>query len=179
MLLDVKREIRPPFLVGTVILGFLSIFKKSQTSSPFEALIHVPFEVSRYVSTLPRWGGHLGLSLSSPQGIHTSLHLVQWKMCLHLSHCREIRPSFESGHLSIHSTWGSKLRDPLTYLLWWKGTLEVLVECWTTSSIQTWESTLFSRWYGVHGAYLEFLCWNWCSSIFEMGFSGNLWSRLK
>ena len=26
------------FLVGTVILGFLSIFKKSQASSPYEAL---------------------------------------------------------------------------------------------------------------------------------------------
>ena len=38
MLLEVKREIRPPFLVGKGILGFLSIFKKSQASSPFEAL---------------------------------------------------------------------------------------------------------------------------------------------
>ena len=38
MLLEVKQEIRPPFLVGTVILGFLSIFKKSQASSPFEAM---------------------------------------------------------------------------------------------------------------------------------------------
>ena len=38
MLLELKREIRPPFLVGTVILGFLSTFKKSQASSPFEAL---------------------------------------------------------------------------------------------------------------------------------------------
>ena len=38
MLLEVKWEIRPPFLVGTVILGFLSIFKKSQVSAPFEAL---------------------------------------------------------------------------------------------------------------------------------------------
>ena len=38
MLLEIKQEIRPPFLVGTVILGFLSIFKKSQASSPFEAL---------------------------------------------------------------------------------------------------------------------------------------------
>ena len=27
MLLEVKQEIRPPFLVGTVILGCLSIFK--------------------------------------------------------------------------------------------------------------------------------------------------------
>ena len=38
MAVKVKKEVRPPFLVGTVILGFLSIFKKSQASSPFEAL---------------------------------------------------------------------------------------------------------------------------------------------
>ena len=38
MLLEVRRETKRPFLVGTVILGFLSIFKKSQASSPFEAL---------------------------------------------------------------------------------------------------------------------------------------------
>ena len=38
MLLEVRRETMSPFLVGTVILGFLSIFKKSQASSPFEAL---------------------------------------------------------------------------------------------------------------------------------------------
>ena len=36
------------FLVGTVILGFLSIFKKSQESSPFEALNSV--YLSRYQS---------------------------------------------------------------------------------------------------------------------------------
>ena len=37
-LLEVKWEFRSLFLVGTVILGFLSIFMKSQASSPFEAL---------------------------------------------------------------------------------------------------------------------------------------------
>ena len=37
-LLEVSREARRPLLVGTVILVFLSIFTKSQTSSPFEAL---------------------------------------------------------------------------------------------------------------------------------------------
>ena len=37
-LLQVRRETKGPFLVATVILGFLSIFKKSQVSSPFEAL---------------------------------------------------------------------------------------------------------------------------------------------
>ena len=36
--LEVKQEIEVHFLVGTVILGFLSIFKKSKASSPFEAL---------------------------------------------------------------------------------------------------------------------------------------------
>ena len=36
--LEVKHETEVHFLVGTVILGFLSIFKKSKASSPFEAL---------------------------------------------------------------------------------------------------------------------------------------------
>ena len=38
MLLEVRKETEVQFLVGTVILGFLSIFKKSKASSPFEAL---------------------------------------------------------------------------------------------------------------------------------------------
>ena len=38
MLLDVRREAKRPLLVGTVILVFLSIFTKSQASSPFEAM---------------------------------------------------------------------------------------------------------------------------------------------
>ena len=37
-LLEVRQEIEVHFLVGPVILGFLSIFKKSQASSPYEAL---------------------------------------------------------------------------------------------------------------------------------------------
>ena len=38
MHLEVKQETEVHFLVGTVIWGFLSIFKKSKSSSPFEAL---------------------------------------------------------------------------------------------------------------------------------------------
>ena len=38
MLLEVRQETKAHYLVGTVILGFLSIFKKSQASSAFEAL---------------------------------------------------------------------------------------------------------------------------------------------
>ena len=37
-LLEVSREAKLLLLVGTVILVFLSIFTKSQASSPFEAL---------------------------------------------------------------------------------------------------------------------------------------------
>ena len=38
-LLQVRQGTEVNFLVGRVILGFLSIFKKSQALSPFEALI--------------------------------------------------------------------------------------------------------------------------------------------
>ena len=38
MLLEVRQETEVHFLVGTVILGFLSIFNNSQASSPHEAL---------------------------------------------------------------------------------------------------------------------------------------------
>ena len=48
MLLVVRKETEVHFLVGTVILGFLSICKKSQALSPFEALkFRVPLEVSK------------------------------------------------------------------------------------------------------------------------------------
>ena len=48
MHLEVRQETKAHFLVGIVILGFLSIFKKSQASSPFEALNSVC--LSRYQS---------------------------------------------------------------------------------------------------------------------------------
>ena len=38
MVLEVRQETEVPFVVATVILEFLSIFKKSQVLSPFEAL---------------------------------------------------------------------------------------------------------------------------------------------
>ena len=37
-LLNLRRVAKRPLLVGTVILVFLSIFTKSQASSPFEAM---------------------------------------------------------------------------------------------------------------------------------------------
>ena len=45
-----RQETKAHFLVGTVILGYVCIFKKSQSSSPFEALNSVC--LSRYQSDM-------------------------------------------------------------------------------------------------------------------------------
>ena len=51
MLLKVRQEAKRLLLVGTVILVFLSIFTKSQTSSPFEAMNSAHLLMSqKYVS---------------------------------------------------------------------------------------------------------------------------------
>ena len=48
MLLEVRQETKAHFLAGTLMSRFLSIFKKSMASSPFEALNSVC--LSRYQS---------------------------------------------------------------------------------------------------------------------------------
>ena len=78
MPLVVKHEIQAPFQVATVILGFLSIFKRLQDSSPFEALnsaclskcqtdVRSPFKMRR---------GPRAFSRVST-GNQTTLHLVR------------------------------------------------------------------------------------------------------
>ena len=157
----------------------INFHEESGTITFWSIELTMPLNVSTDVRTLSRWGGQLGLSLDSPQGIHTSLYLVRWKTSLHSSHCREIRPSLESWHLSIHSIEAANSGTFSHTYCWGKGTLEVLVESWPTSSIESLESALFSWWYGFHGALLEFLFRNWCSSRFETGISGNVCSCLK
>ena len=53
MHLEVKQETEVHFLVGTVILGFLSIFKKSKASPHFEALNSVCLSRSQSDMTPP------------------------------------------------------------------------------------------------------------------------------
>ena len=112
-----RRETEGHCRVGTVILAFLTIFKKHQASSTFEALNNATLSMcQRDVRPLVQMSGDLGLSIRSLQGIQTSLHLVIWKMSLGLSLFRDIWPSFESGHLGVHFTWSRKHRLPLTYI---------------------------------------------------------------
>ena len=77
MPLKVKRETQSPFPVATGILGFLSIYKKSQASSPLEALnsaclwscqrdVRPPVEMSRGLTAFSRvFTGNSGIPLSS------------------------------------------------------------------------------------------------------------------
>ena len=47
-----RQETEVLFLVGTLILGFISIFKKSQESSPYEALNSVRTPVQLRQTTM-------------------------------------------------------------------------------------------------------------------------------
>ena len=78
MLLEVRHETHSTFLVTTVILGILSIFNKSPPSSPFEALNSACLSRCQRDIRPPvhmRWEPRL--SLVSPQGNQTYLHLVR------------------------------------------------------------------------------------------------------
>ena len=78
MLLEVRWETKRPFLVYTDILGFLSIFKKSQASEPFEALNSVGLPICQgMLGTLFILGWDIGLSLGTAKKIQTSLYLVR------------------------------------------------------------------------------------------------------
>ena len=78
MLIEGRHETHSTFLVSTVILGFLSIFNKSQASSHFEALNSACLSRCQRDIRPPvqmRWEPRL--SLVSPQGNQTYLHLVK------------------------------------------------------------------------------------------------------
>ena len=92
------------------------------------------------------------VSLGSPQGIQTCLHLVRWKTSLNLSHCREILYSFESWPLGVHSNWDRKHRVPLPSLLLMENSSWGACGKWLTSSVKDRESALILGRYGVHGA---------------------------
>ena len=106
---------------------------------------------------LSRRGWELWLSRGSPQGIQTSLHLVRWKMSLHLRYCRESRASFESGHLGVHYTWGRKHRVALTYIFLREGS--TWGSCGKLAFLVSRRQAiiLIPRWYGVHRSILKLL----------------------
>ena len=96
---------RLPFLVSNVILGFLSIFKMSQASSPFEALNSAQLLKSQ-MDVRPSLQKRLRTMAFSrvstgDSDIPSSCEMKDEPAFLH---CRESRPFFESGHLGVHYT---------------------------------------------------------------------------
>ena len=104
VLLHERQETEGPFLLATVILGFLSVFNKSQALSPLGALNG--FCLSRCQRdvrpAVQMRRGPRAFSRVSP-GDSATPSSRGMKASVHSSHCREIQPSFESGHLSVHS----------------------------------------------------------------------------
>ena len=100
-----RPETKGHFLVGTVILRFLKIFKKSQASSTFATLNSVSLSrCQRNVRSLMemRWKPRVFCRVSTVDSDILSSCDMNDEPALSL--CREIRPSFESGHLGVHFT---------------------------------------------------------------------------
>ena len=83
----VTQETQCPFPVSTGLLVFLTIFKRMQALSPFEALSSTcVLRCQRDMRPPVEMRRELRLSVGSPHGIQTSFHLVRWKLSLQSSH---------------------------------------------------------------------------------------------
>ena len=100
-----RQETEVHFLVGTVILGFLSIFKKSQASSPYEALnsmclsrgqrnVRPPLQMRQTHTAFSRVSTGDTVMPSSSEMKDEPEYKPQ----------HEIGPSLASGPLGVHST---------------------------------------------------------------------------
>ena len=100
-----RRKAKRPLLVGTVILVFLSIFTKSQASSYFEALnsAHVSKCQRDVRPSVQQMLSTKAFSRVSTGDLHFP-SFCEMKDEPVFMHCSESWPSFESGHLGVHST---------------------------------------------------------------------------
>ena len=99
-----RRETEGHFLVGIVILGFLTIYKKSQASTTFEALnspCHSRFQ--KDVRPPVEMRGRLGLSVLPLQRFRNPF-ICDMNDEPSLSLCRVIQASFASGQHGVHFT---------------------------------------------------------------------------
>ena len=121
--------------------------------------LHEPLEVSRDVNPPVQitWGTRVSSRISTQDSdIPSSFQMkdepafkpLQGNLTLFL-----VRESRYPLHLR------QKTQGPSHTYCWGKTPLEVLVESWLKSSIKDRESALILGRYGVHGAFLELLCW--------------------
>ena len=146
ILLEVKWEIRPSFQVGTVIFGFLSIVKKSQASSPFEALNSACLSKCQGMwGPCPDVVGTYGFFYGLQRGFILCFILCdEWQACIQATAGKSellLSQGISQSTLYEEANSGSFSH---TYC-WGKGALKELVESWPTASIESWEFALFSR----------------------------------
>ena len=104
-LLEVRQETEVHFLFGTVMLGLLSIFKKSHASSPYEALNSVCLSRGQRDVRLPVQMRRTPTSFSRvstwDSDMPSSCELIDEPEFKKL---QGNQPSFQSGPLGLHST---------------------------------------------------------------------------
>ena len=112
-----KQETEVHFLVGTVILGFLSILKKSKASSPFEALNSVCLSRCQSDMIPPvqrrQWPTAFSSNSTGDSDIPSSCdmkHEPKFKPLQGNPAFFWVRPP------AVHSPWQRKHRVPLTYV---------------------------------------------------------------
>ena len=157
-LLEVSRESKLPLLVVTIIYVFLSIFTKSQASSPFEAMnsAHLSMCQKDVSSSVQKsWRTMAFSRVSTGDSVIPSS--CEMKYVPALKHFRERLPSFESGHLGVHYTWGRKHRVTLTYLFLREGSSWGAYGKLAYLFSRRQEIILIPRRYGVHGSFLKLL----------------------
>ena len=147
-----RQETKAHFLVGTVILWLISIFRKSQALSSFEALNSVclsrfqrdvipPVRMRRRPTTFSRVStGDSDIPSSCDMKQEPKFKPLQGNPAF-----LRVRP------VAVHSTWDRKHRVPLTYLL--------LRENYTWGACGK-LAHLFSQRQGIR-SHLETLCGAW------------------
>ena len=106
------------FLVGTVILGFLSIFKKSQAESPYEALNSVCLSCGQRNVRPPLQMRRTPMAFSRVStGDSDKPSSCEMKDEPGFKPLKGNRAFCGSGLLPVHSNCDRKQRVPLTFLL--------------------------------------------------------------
>ena len=153
-----RSETEDHSLFDTVILGFLTIFKNCQVSTKFEAVN------STWLSSCQRDARPLFEMMRRPRSfcrVSTGDSVILSSCDMNdehaLSLCREIWPSFQSGHLGVHFSWSMKHRLPLTYILLRENSC--LGACGKLAYLFSRRQgiILIPRWYGAHGSFLKLL----------------------
>ena len=100
-----RQEAKHPLLVGTVILVLVSIFTKSQASSPFEAMNSAQLSMCQKDVRPPvqkRWKTMAFSRVSIGDSVIPSSCETKYEIAF--TPLQGNPASFESGHLGVHST---------------------------------------------------------------------------